>query len=280
MWTSRAALFGAGMVLVGLVLHRLYWLSTPVMLNLVELALILEAAAIVLAIAAFMRIWQTGGPGFARAVVALVLAAAVFAWPLSLLPTMAAYPAINDVTTDRGTPPAFDVLARSRPATANDPGYAGEAMGAVQAKAYPDIAPLTFQLGAADVFDLATRALKRGKNKMQVVNEKPPESATRPGLIEAVDRTLFIGFADDVVIRVSGDRQRARVDIRSASRYGRHDLGQNARRVRALMKDITARVESAMVTPAGPGAGARSERTGKAVKRPKGRDRREVNRRN
>jgi hypothetical protein len=30
----------------------------------------------------------------------------------------------------------------------------------------------------------------------------------------------------------------ARIDVRSASRYGRHDLGTNAARVRALVNDI------------------------------------------
>jgi hypothetical protein len=30
----------------------------------------------------------------------------------------------------------------------------------------------------------------------------------------------------------------ARIDVRSASRYGRHDLGTNAARVRALIDDI------------------------------------------
>src|SRR5262249_49173071 len=60
----------------------------------------------------------------------------------------------------------------------------------------------------------------------------------RDGYIEAVARTLIMGFRDDVAIRVRAVGQGARIDIRSASRYGRHDFGTNAARVKALLDDI------------------------------------------
>jgi hypothetical protein len=37
---------------------------------------------------------------------------------------------------------------------------------------------------------------------------------------------------------VRATQQGARIDVRSASRYGRHDLGANAARVRALIEDV------------------------------------------
>ena len=57
-------------------------------------------------------------------------------------------------------------------------------------------------------------------------------------MIEAVARTPIMGFRDDVVIRVSPLGRGARVDLRSASRYGTHDFGANAARLRALLEDI------------------------------------------
>jgi Protein of unknown function (DUF1499) len=47
-----------------------------------------------------------------------------------------------------------------------------------------------------------------------------------------------MGFRDDVVVRIRPAREGARVDVRSASRYGRSDLGVNAARIRALIEDI------------------------------------------
>ena len=47
-------------------------------------------------------------------------------------------------------------------------------------------------------------------------------------------------------MRVRATHEGARIDIRSASRYGRHDLGTNAARVRALIEDI----DDVLATPA------------------------------
>jgi hypothetical protein len=47
-----------------------------------------------------------------------------------------------------------------------------------------------------------------------------------------------MGFRDDVAVRIRAIGQGARVDVRSASRYGRHDFGTNAARVRVLLDDI------------------------------------------
>ncbi|MBZ0146911.1 MAG: DUF1499 domain-containing protein, partial [Pseudorhodoplanes sp.] len=60
----------------------------------------------------------------------------------------------------------------------------------------------------------------------------------REGRIEAVARTPIMGFRDDIVIRVRTAPDGARIDVRSASRYGRHDFGTNAARIRSLLDDI------------------------------------------
>src|SRR5579864_2924658 len=66
----------------------------------------------------------------------------------------------------------------------------------------------------------------------------PPGPAPRDGFIEAIARTPILGFRDDVVVRVRSTSDGTRIDVRSASRYGRHDLGTNAARVRNLISDI------------------------------------------
>ena len=66
----------------------------------------------------------------------------------------------------------------------------------------------------------------------------PPGPPPRDGFIEAIARTLILGFRDDVVVRVRPTSDGTRIDVRSASRYGRHDLGTNAARVRKLIDDI------------------------------------------
>jgi hypothetical protein len=84
------------------------------------------------------------------------------------------------------------------------------------------------------------------KRKWHVVDARPPQgTAPRDGLIEAIARTPILGFRDDVAVRVRPTQEGSRIDIRSASRYGRHDLGTNAQRVRALIEDI----DTVLATP-------------------------------
>ena len=76
------------------------------------------------------------------------------------------------------------------------------------------------------------------KRKWRIVVERSPQAGRRDGQIEAVARTAIMGFRDDVAVRIRATRDGALIDVRSASRYGRHDLGANASRIRSLLEDI------------------------------------------
>jgi hypothetical protein len=49
-------------------------------------------------------------------------------------------------------------------------------------------------------------------------------------------------------VRVSALGRGSRIDVRSASRYGTHDFGANARRVASLLEDIDDAVSSMPAT--------------------------------
>ena len=114
-------------------------------------------------------------------------------------------------------------LARNRPLGAKAPSYDPE-FAALQQAAYSDIRPLILNRDATEVVELVGQSLRR--LRMRVVQEvAPQERRGSVGFVEAVDRTLVLGFHDDVIVRVTDLGRTARVDVRSASRYGRHDLG-------------------------------------------------------
>ncbi|RWG39058.1 MAG: DUF1499 domain-containing protein, partial [Mesorhizobium sp.] len=56
--------------------------------------------------------------------------------------------------------------------------------------------------------------------------------------ITAVARGLVLGLPADVAIRVADDGDSVVVDMRSASRYGRHDLGDNADRITDFLAEL------------------------------------------
>jgi uncharacterized protein (DUF1499 family) len=154
-------------------------------------------------------------------------------------------PAIYDITTDPIDPPRFDAIARLRPRDANPVTYAGLYTAEQQRTAYSDIEPDMTSVSPREAYDAAMKVIT--KRKWHVVDARPPQgTAPRDGLIEAIARTPILGFRDDVAVRVRATHEGARIDVRSASRYGRHDLGTNAARVRSLIEDI----DDVLATPA------------------------------
>jgi uncharacterized protein (DUF1499 family) len=271
-WTSRIALFAVGLLAIALLLHRLVSLPTTIALNLVAVAFAGAALSILLAIAAAVGVWRTGRPGTSRIVFGTVVSLGILLWPLVFLPSYQRLPKLNDVTTDTSNPPAFVSLARLRVPGANPVAYAGDRFAAAQHEAYPDIKPIEINRSVDEAYELAADAVRR--LKMEIVSQEPPDmDSGRPGTLEAVDRTLILGFYDDVAIRVRGDEEQARIDVRSASRFGRHDLGRNADRVRQILKEVVVRMESVV-----PAVRAKAEKP-KDVKEERPRNRRSRRRR-
>jgi hypothetical protein len=99
---------------------------------------------------------------------------------------------------------------------------------------------MVLERSAEETFDLVHEAVTRLDWQI-VTNRKPGGSGA--GLIEAVSRTLVMGFSDDIVIRIAAGTGEARIDVRSASRYGEHDFGANARRIRRLFTEVKAGLE-------------------------------------
>ncbi len=141
-------------------------------------------------------------------------------------------PAIKDITTDPIDPPKFEVVARLRPP--NTSTYLIET-AAQQKDAYPDVEPLLVKVNPTVAYDSAMKVIT--KRKWRVFDSRPPQPG-REGHIEAIARSTIMGLRDDVVVRIRPARDGARVDARSASRYGYTDFGANAERVEALLTDI------------------------------------------
>jgi uncharacterized protein (DUF1499 family) len=167
-------------------------------------------------------------------VLALGIGLALIAYPAYLGIKAYRLPTINDITTDPIDPPRFDVVARLRPSGTVQ--YAGLYAAEQQRDAYPDIEPLELSANPQAAYDAALQIVT--KRKWRIVAERPPQAGRRDGQIEAVARTPIMGFREDVSIRIRTTREGSHIDVRSASRYGRHDLGSNASRIKSLLDEI------------------------------------------
>lgn len=240
-WSRRLAMFSVQLVLLTIILHRFLSLSTPVALNLFKTAFAGAALAIVAGLIALVIIWREGRSGIGSAFAGILLSLLLFAWPAVYAPLALSLPPIHDVTTDTSIPPRFVAAGRLRAKDANPIAYTGAETARLQAEFYPDIRPVVISRPAAEVYELVDEVVRRFK--WTIASQSAPQARGQPGYIEAVDKTMILGFLDDVVIRIDGDARETRIDARSASRYGVHDLGRNATRVRNLFAEIKTRLD-------------------------------------
>lgn len=234
-WSRRLATFAIPLAILTTALHRFDALDTPIAVLLLNVALGIAILALMLAVLGLMGIWRHGGRGTGNAFMGLAFAAALLAWPAWLLSGVFTKPPLNDIVTDWREPPEFAVIGAERPGeAASDLSISEQARA--QAEAYPEIVPYFFSQ-PADVVHSAARTLVEQRG-WRIAEDTAPDERD-PGRIEAVARTLVFGFRDDVVLRItSRGPAQTRVDMRSASRYGEHDLGTNAHRVYSFLSDL------------------------------------------
>jgi uncharacterized protein (DUF1499 family) len=247
-WARRCALFSLAATALAILVVRSGILEIEPALATFAGALVFAIVGIVLAFGAFVVIWRHGSSGAGHAFSAIAIGVALLAYPVYLGARAYRLPMINDITTDAIDPPRFDTLSRLRPRGTSD--YAGLYAAEQQREAYPDIEPLVVTVKPPQAYDAAIQVINR--RKWRVVVDRPPQPPRRDGQIEAVARTAVMGFRDDVTVRVRPDGDGARIDVRSASRYGRHDFGTNAARVRSLLEDIDSRLGDMADDPRGP----------------------------
>lgn len=174
------------------------------------------------------RSWKTLLLGLST----IVLGAVVAGIPWELKHRAQEVPPIHDITTDTDNPPVFVAILPLRKDATNTSEYGGSDVAAQQKKAYPDLHPVILTVPPKEAF---TKALDAARAMFwQIVDSSPDQ-----GRIEATDTTLWFGFKDDVVVRVTPMEQGSRIDVRSMSRVGRSDIGTNARRIERYLRRIS-----------------------------------------
>jgi uncharacterized protein (DUF1499 family) len=229
-WSRRLAVFAAAVAAMGSALSRAGAVEPAGALAVLGASLVLACLAGLLSATAAVVIWRTGRRGAGIAFVGFVLALALLAYPAFLSWRALALPAINDISTDLETPPSFLRSVKALEARGGrTPPEASPQMREAQQRAYPKIQPILVDLEANEAYQLALEAAKaRG---WRIVDAIAPSVRERVGHIDASDRSLFLGFVDDIAIRIKPDANQSRIDIRSASRIWRHDFGANAQRI-------------------------------------------------
>lgn len=236
-WSLRMAVFAIPVTLLGVLLYWTETLDFDTALRTVLAGLGIAGLALLLAVAAFVVIWNDGLKGLGRVIAAAALALVMLLPPAAVAALGARLPAIHDITTDIDDPPAFRALGFARSRAANPLGYAGGEVARLQQDVYPEVKPIEFDATPDEVYNSLVALVAR--RKWHVIGATPPRGGLRDGRIEAVARSLPFGLREDIVIRVRQSENGVKVDMRSVSRHGERDFGVNAKRIDDLFAELS-----------------------------------------
>jgi hypothetical protein len=234
-WSRRIVIFALPVVLLAIALHRFGLVEYQVAYAALVAGFSVAAIGLLIAAAAFVSIWNDGLRGLGRAITAAAIGLALVGWPVVDFARSTTLPAITDITTDFNDPPRFVAVASARPQGANPITYpAGAAR--LQRESYPGVKAFEVEANPDEVFNIIMAIVE--KRGWRVLDNVSPRGGERDGRVEAVARTLVMGFREDITIRVRTVDKGVRIDMRSASRYGHHDFGSNARRVESFFSEF------------------------------------------
>ena len=247
-WARRAALLSVAVLVVAMGAHWLQVLETPAFFWAMAVVAGLAVLALVLAAAGMPKVWYRSFHGGADLIVAVLFAVLVLAplcaaawWALS-------HPPLTDISTDLEDPPSFAAALHSRRAGMNPVMTPNEEWRSEQLAAYPNVSGRRYAAPIESVREAVERTFDaRGWGILG-----PYIVGT--GIEFSVEATVYspvLALPSDVVVRLVEDGDATFVDMRSASRYGQTDFGENAARIEAFLKDLDVAV--AAMTPVAQG---------------------------
>lgn len=241
-WCRRLAIFAGTVALLAIALARVHIVDPQSALAILGGGMAVALAAMILFFAACAVIWRSGRRGLAEALGGFVIAALTLGYPGYLAFEAVRLPVIADVSTDPADPPRFSLSRAANQARGGfTPASADEAGRREQRAAYPDVEPIVVDLDADEAYALVVRtATARG---WRIIEQHPPGGRSGDGHIDFLAHTLVMRFDDDITVRLRPLAGQTRIDVRSASRYGRHDFGANAKRIAQFAEELQAQLD-------------------------------------
>lgn len=240
LWARRTALFSAALLITATAGHRYGAVDTVPYFWLLCVVFGLALLSLVLAGVGFFRLWTNGdrgGRASTRAVIVAIVVLLPFgfaAWQAYMLPRL------TDVSTDTENPPRFLTAQARRPADANPIVAPRPEAILLQIGAYPAVTGRRYsqpvdRLGEIMDAVIAQLGWESVARRDSVAEDGVAET-------ELIARSPVVGLVSDVAVRVVDEGESTYVDMRSASRYGPHDLGDNAAKILRFFAALDAEV--------------------------------------
>ncbi|HYA80822.1 MAG TPA: DUF1499 domain-containing protein [Methylocystis sp.] len=243
LWSRRVAYFAATVAVLAVALARAKALAPAAALATLGAAVALALAALLLFSAACVAIWRVGARGIGDAAAGFMVAALTLAYPGYLAFEALRLPELADISTDIEDPPDFShsraaLVTRREAAHVSLPASAR----AAQRAAYPTVEPIIVDLDLDEALALVLKtAAARG---WRIVDQRPASARSGDAHVDFTVKTRLLAYDEDVTARLRPMAGQTRIDLRAASRFGRHDFGTNAERITAFAEELQTQLDA------------------------------------
>ena len=241
-WSRRVVSFALVLYVMSGLGHRFGFIDTVSFFWLLGIVAAMGIVSLCFAGFAFARIWDRGDRGAGDAFVGALMSVAILApfavsgWQVVTLPSL------TDISTDVVDPPAMPIAARERSGTMNPIERPTPDDAELQLASYPGAIGRRYVVSPDLVIQAVT---KLAEQRGWVVRNPPALVEGQSELdIEMTAYTLIFAFPVDVAVRIVDEDAAIYVDMRSVSRWGKHDLGDNAARIETFLKALDAAVKT------------------------------------
>jgi len=281
-WCQRIALFLIPYFATVIIMYRLSNIEISQLFALIGVGFMLALIALVFAFRSISELWTKGYRGGTKVVRGLLVTLLLLV-PFAYYAFLALqFPLANDVSTDPFDPPSYVTAQDTRKNLQKDGinpiGDYERAHALKIIEAYPKLQPRRYPAGAERVLEAIRGIVEENEwpvtgtsgipeNKLEEATgeladntENSGEEDATPSVedtaetpddiyFEFIERTLILGFENDVVVRIISEDRNTLVDVRASSRLGKHDFGYNAK----LIDDIMMKLDTALLGIAGEG---------------------------
>jgi hypothetical protein len=250
-WSRRLAIFSAVVFLTAGLGHRIGYLSTPDLFPVLAVVAAIALLALLFAVRALFLFWHYGGKGGGTLLFA-ILTALVVLTPFGITAYRAVtLPMLNDISTDTDDPPELAIASSERTAGMNQIEPFTPERRKLQQDGYPAATGRRYEAPIGQVVEVVEDVLAGRRWAIVGPTEFPPEATEIT--IEAQAGSFLLGFPADIAIRLIDEDTSTYVDMRSASRYGPHDFGDNDARIESFLAELDIEIAYlTIVTPVEP----------------------------
>jgi hypothetical protein len=250
-WSRRLAIFSAVVFLTAGLGHRIGYLSTPDLFPVLAVVAAIALLALLFAVRALFLFWHYGGKGGGTLLFA-ILTALVVLTPFGITAYRAVtLPMLNDISTDTDDPPELAIASSERTEGMNQIEPFTPERRKLQQDGYPAATGRRYEAPIGQVVEVVEDVLAGRRWAIVGPTEFPPEATEIT--IEAQAGSFLLGFPADIAVRLIDEDTSTYVDMRSASRYGPHDFGDNDARIESFLAELDIEIAYlTIVTPVEP----------------------------